>query len=643
VEPSNNKYDASEIKILRGLEPVRERPGMYIGSTSKTGLNHMVYEIVDNAIDEFINGYCNEISVVINEDDTVEVTDNGRGIPVDIHPEENKSTLEVVLTVLHAGGKFDKKAYKVSGGLHGVGASVVNGLSDFFEVKVFKEGKIYYQKYRKGIPEEPVKVIGKTDKTGTYIKFKPDAQIFDDGDVEVESQVIETRLKEIALLNPALTINFSDKKRGKTEVFHFKGGIEEFLDITIKKRKKVSISPYICMSGIYNYNETDPEMQIELAFTYTNSDENVMISFVNNIRTIDGGEHESGFKLALTRIMNDYARKLNVLKEKDQNFTGDDVREGVCAILHIKMSNPVYEGQTKGKLASKYAREAVNQVINEKLTLYLDSHQKEAKSILERIQEASKKRLAAKKARESVKRKSVFESSTLPGKLADCISKDLRNSEIFIVEGDSAGGNAKQARDRNFQAILPLRGKIINAEKTDILKLVKSDSVMNIVTALGTGMGEEFNIEKLRYGKVIVMTDADVDGAHITTLLLTLFYRYMRPLIDEGRVYIAQPPLYRYEVDKEHFYLYSDNELNVYKEKFKGKKFKLQRYKGLGEMNPDQLWETTMQVESRKLLKIKIEDLEIVDETIDILMGDDPSLRRTFIEQNAHKVKELDI
>ncbi|MCP5465260.1 MAG: DNA gyrase subunit B [Thermotogae bacterium] len=643
MEPSNNKYDASEIKILRGLEPVRERPGMYIGSTSKTGLNHMVYEIVDNAIDEFINGYCNEISVVINEDDTVEVTDNGRGIPVDIHPEENKSTLEVVLTVLHAGGKFDKKAYKVSGGLHGVGASVVNGLSEFFEVKVFKEGEIYYQKYRKGIPEEPVKVIGETDKTGTYIKFKPDAQIFDDGDVEVESQVIETRLKEIALLNPALTINFSDNKRGKTEVFHFTGGIEEFLDITIKKRKKISISPYICMSGIYNYNETDPEMQIELAFTYTNSDENLMISFVNNIRTIDGGEHESGFKLALTRIMNDYARKLNVLKEKDQNFTGDDVREGVCAILHIKMSNPVFEGQTKGKLGSKYAREAVNQVINEKLTLYLDSHQKEAKSILERIQEASKKRLAAKKARESVKRKSVFESSTLPGKLADCISKDLRNSEMFIVEGDSAGGNAKQARDRNFQAILPLRGKIINAEKTDILKLVKSDSVMNIVTALGTGMGEEFNIEKLRYGKVIVMTDADVDGAHITTLLLTLFYRYMRPLIDEGRVYIAQPPLYRYEVDKEHFYLYSDNELNVYKEKFKGKKFKLQRYKGLGEMNPDQLWETTMQVESRKLLKIKIEDLEIVDETIDILMGDDPSLRRTFIEQNAHKVKELDI
>ncbi|HOO74323.1 MAG TPA: DNA gyrase subunit B [Tepiditoga sp.] len=643
MEPSNNKYDASEIKILRGLGPVRERPGMYIGSTSKTGLNHMVYEIVDNAIDEFINGYCNEISVVINEDDTVEVTDNGRGIPVDIHPEENKSTLEVVLTVLHAGGKFDKKAYKVSGGLHGVGASVVNGLSEFFEVKVFKEGEIYYQKYRKGIPEEPVKVIGETDKTGTYIKFKPDAQIFDDGDVEVESQVIETRLKEIALLNPALTINFSDNKRGKTEVFHFTGGIEEFLDITIKKRKKISISPYICMSGIYNYNETDPEMQIELAFTYTNSDENLMISFVNNIRTIDGGEHESGFKLALTRIMNDYARKLNVLKEKDQNFTGDDVREGVCAILHIKMSNPVFEGQTKGKLGSKYAREAVNQVINEKLTLYLDSHQKEAKSILERIQEASKKRLAAKKARESVKRKSVFESSTLPGKLADCISKDLRNSEMFIVEGDSAGGNAKQARDRNFQAILPLRGKIINAEKTDILKLVKSDSVMNIVTALGTGMGEEFNIEKLRYGKVIVMTDADVDGAHITTLLLTLFYRYMRPLIDEGRVYIAQPPLYRYEVDKEHFYLYSDNELNVYKEKFKGKKFKLQRYKGLGEMNPDQLWETTMQVESRKLLKIKIEDLEIVDETIDILMGDDPSLRRTFIEQNAHKVKELDI
>ncbi|BBE31932.1 DNA gyrase subunit B [Tepiditoga spiralis] len=640
---SEKQYSGNEIKILKGLEPVRMRPGMYIGSTSKAGLNHLVYEIVDNSVDEHINGYCDEIDIKIHSDDSIEVMDNGRGIPVDIHPTEGKSTLEVVMTVLHAGGKFDKKAYKVSGGLHGVGASVVNALSEYMETRVYKDGNIYFQRYKRGIPENDVQIIGKTDRTGTHQKFRPDPEIFEEGDVAVESYSIQNRLREIAFLNSNLKINFSDEKKQIKELFHFSGGLEEFLEYEIKKRKKIKISPPIYINGTYMHKKDEMEMQVEVEFCYTNSDEAQIISFVNNIRTIDGGEHESGFKLCLTRTMNEYAKKLNIIKEKDPNFTGEDVREGILAIIHVKMANPIFEGQTKGKLGSKYARDAVNQVVNEKLTLYLDSHNKECKTMLDRIQFASKKRLAAKKARESIKRKSVFENSTLPGKLADCTSKDPNVSEIFIVEGDSAGGNAKQARDRYYQAILPLRGKILNTEKTDFLRLLKSEQIMNIVTALGTSIGEEFNPEKLRYGKIIIMTDADVDGMHIRTLLLTFFFRYARELVENGNVYIAQPPLYRFEVDKKHFYLYTENELEKLKAQYSGKKIKVQRYKGLGEMNPDQLWETTMDIKTRKMLKIKIEDLEMVDETIDVLMGSDPSLRRNFIEENAHRVKELDV
>lgn len=637
------EYSGYDIKVLKGLEPVRLRPGMYIGSTGKSGLNHMVYEIIDNAIDEHVNGYCDVINVTFNEDNSIEIEDNGRGIPIDIHPTEKKNTLELVMTSLHAGGKFDKKAYKVSGGLHGVGASVVNALSKYMEVKVYRNGKIYYQKYLKGIPQTEVTVIGETNKSGTCVKFLPDEEIFDDGDITVESRLIENRLKEIAFLNPNLKIFFEDKKRDYRQEFHFQGGLKEFISYILKRRKMNPISEPIYLYGSYQHSKNESEIQVEIEFVYTDSEDSNIISFVNNIRTVDGGEHESGFKQALTRLSNEYARKYNVLKEKDENFSGEDVREGLLSIIHIKMPNPVFEGQTKGRLGSRVAREAVNQITSEKLSLYYDANIKEAKNIFERIYLSYKKRIAAKKARENIKRKTIFESTTLPGKLADCTSKDLNESEIFIVEGDSAGGNAKQARDRNYQAILPLRGKILNAEKTDFLKLLKNEQISNIITALGTGIGEEFNLSKLRYGKIIIMTDADVDGAHIRTLVLTLFHKYMRLLIEEGHVYIAQPPLYRLEVGKQHFYLYSDEELEKVRKENSDKKYRLQRYKGLGEMNPDQLRETTMDRNTRKLVKIKMEDLEMAEEMLEILMGYDPAVRREFIEANSNKVKELDI
>lgn len=636
-------YSAEQIKVLKGLEAVRLRPGMYIGSTGKAGLNHLVYEIIDNSIDEHINGYCNLIRVTINEDNSIEVEDNGRGIPVGMHPIEKKNTLELVMTSLHAGGKFDKKAYKVSGGLHGVGASVVNALSEYFEVKVYRDGKIYYQRYSRGIPQTEVLELGETDRTGTYVKFLPDKEIFDDGDVVVESRLIENRLREIAFLNPNLKIIFEDKKRDYKEEFHFEGGLEEFINYVLKKRKKEPVAQPIYLAGSYSYKKDEHDIQVEIELVYTQSEDSEIISFVNNIKTIDGGEHESGFKQALTRLSNEFARKYGILKENDENFSGDDVREGLITIMHVKMAEPVFEGQTKGRLGSKVAREAVNQITSEKLSLYYDANPKEAKKILERINFAFKKRIAAKKARENIKRKTIFESTTLPGKLADCTSKNLEESELFIVEGDSAGGNAKQARDRYYQAILPLRGKILNVEKADLLKLLKNEQITNIITALGTGIGDEFDISKLRYGKIIIMTDADVDGAHIRTLILTFFYRYMRPLIEEGHVYIAQPPLYRFEVGNEHFYLYNEAELENLKQTYANKKWKIQRYKGLGEMNPDQLRETTMDKNSRKLVKITIQDLESSNEIIEILMGDDPAIRREFIENNAYKVKELDV
>jgi DNA gyrase subunit B len=638
-----NQYSQENIKVLKGLEPVRKRPGMYIGSIGKAGLNHLVYEIVDNSVDEYMNGFCTKIIVKINTDDSIEVMDNGRGIPVGPHPTEKKDTLEVVFTTLHAGGKFDSATYKISGGLHGVGASVVNALSEYLEVWVHRNGKIYYQKYSRGNRLTDVEILGDTNKTGTHIKFKPDSEIFENGDIEVEGQIIENRLRELAFLNPGLEIEFIDEKRNKKNTFKFENGISEFLDFLVKKNKKTPIheNPIFGKGAVKNPRKGYSDIIVEFSMMYTRNDYPYIYSYVNNIRTIEGGEHESAFKTTLTRIINDYAKTHGYLKEKEENFTGEDVREGLIAILSVKLPDPVFEGQTKAKLGSKEVRTAVNEILSEYLIKYLDSHPKDTKMIFERIKEAARARINARKARDKVKRKSIFENSPLPGKLADCTSTNLDETELFIVEGNSAGGNAKSARDRNFQAILPLRGKIINVEKHDIERLLKNEQVSNIISAIGTGIGDNFNIEKLRYGKIIIMTDADVDGAHIRTLLLALFFRFMPELIKAGRIYAAQPPLYKFKSGKFEKYLYSDEELEAMKKEYP--KYTLQRYKGLGEMNADQLWETTMNPEKRKLLKINIEDLVETEEILEILMGSDPSARREFIEEHALKIKELDI
>ncbi|KAF2956382.1 DNA topoisomerase subunit B [Marinitoga sp. 38H-ov] len=638
-----NQYSQENIKVLKGLEPVRKRPGMYIGSIGKAGLNHLVYEIVDNSVDEYMNGFCSKIIVKINEDDSIEVMDNGRGIPVGPHPTEKKDTLEVVFTTLHAGGKFDSATYKISGGLHGVGASVVNALSEYLEVWVYRNGKIYYQKYSRGNRLTDVEILGETNKTGTYIKFKPDSEIFENGDIEVEGQIIENRLRELAFLNPGLEIEFIDGKRNKKNNFKYENGISEFLDFLVKRNKKNPIHdiPIFGKGAVKNPRKGYSDIIVEFSMMYTRNDFPHIYSYVNNIRTIEGGEHESAFKSTLTRIINDYAKSHGFLKEKEENFTGEDVREGLIAILSVKLPDPVFEGQTKAKLGSKEVRTAVNDVLSEYLIKYLDSHPKDTKMIFERIKEAARARINARKARDKVKRKSIFENSPLPGKLADCTSTNLDETELFIVEGNSAGGNAKSARDRNFQAILPLRGKIINVEKHDIERLLKNEQVSNIISAIGTGIGDNFNIDKLRYGKIIIMTDADVDGAHIRTLLLALFFRFMPELIKAGRIYAAQPPLYKFKSGKFEKYLYTDEELEAMKKEYP--KYTLQRYKGLGEMNADQLWETTMNPEKRKLLKINIEDLVETEEILEILMGSDPSARREFIEEHALKIKELDI
>lgn len=639
-----SEYSQENIKVLKGLEPVRKRPGMYIGSIGKPGLNHLVYEIVDNSVDEYMSGFCSKIVVKINADDSIEVIDNGRGIPVGPHPTEKKDTLEVVFTTLHAGGKFDNATYKISGGLHGVGASVVNALSEYLEVWVYRNGKIYYQKYSRGKKLTEVEILNETNKTGTHIKFRPDPEIFENGDIEVEGQIIENRLRELAFLNPGLEIEFVDEKRNKKTVFKFEEGISEFLDFLVKKNKKIPIheNPIYGKGAFKNPRGGNfSDIIVEFSMMYTRNDYPFIYSYVNNIRTIEGGEHESAFKATLTRIMNEYARKMRILKEKEANFTGEDVREGLIAILSIKLPDPVFEGQTKAKLGSKEVRAAVNDILSEYLVKYLDSHPKDTKMIFERIKEAARARINARKARDKVKRKSIFENSPLPGKLADCTSTDLNETELFIVEGNSAGGNAKSARDRNFQAILPLRGKIINVEKHDIERLMKNEQVSNIISAIGTGIGENFDISKLRYGKIIIMTDADVDGAHIRTLLLALFYRFMPDLIQEGRIYAAQPPLYKFKAGKFEAYLYTDEELEELKKEYP--KYSLQRYKGLGEMNADQLWDTTMDPTHRKLIQINIDDLVETEEILEILMGSDPTARREFIEEHALKVKELDI
>ena len=630
-------YDENQIQVLEGLEAVRKRPGMYIGSTSGRGLHHLVWEIVDNSIDEALAGHCNEIEVIIEEDNSITVTDNGRGIPVGIHEKMGRPAVEVIMTVLHAGGKFGGGGYKVSGGLHGVGASVVNALSTELEVHVHRDGKIYYQKFEKGVPSFDLKVIGETDKTGTIIHFTPDPEIFTET-TEYDYDTLANRIRELAFLNRGIQISIEDKRgEGKRRDYHYEGGIKSYVEHLNRSKEVIHEEP------IYIEGEKD-EITIEIALQYNDGFASNLYSFANNIHTHEGGTHESGFKTALTRVINDYARKNNVFKESDANLSGEDVREGLTAIISIKHPDPQFEGQTKTKLGNSEARTITDSLFSEHLETFLLENPVVARKVVEKGLMAARARLAAKKARELTRRKSALEISSLPGKLADCSSKDPSISEIYVVEGDSAGGSAKQGRDRHFQAILPLRGKIINVEKARLDKILSNNEVRAIITALGTGIGEDFNLAKARYHKIVIMTDADVDGAHIRTLLLTFFYRYMRNIIEAGYIYIAQPPLYKIQQGKKIEYAYNDKELDrILGEISPTPKPGIQRYKGLGEMNPEQLWETTMDPESRTLLQVSLQDAIEADETFDILMGDKVEPRRNFIEENAAYVKNLDI
>lgn len=636
-EAASQAYDENQIQVLEGLEAVRKRPGMYIGSTSGKGLHHLVWEIVDNSIDEALAGYCDTITVTIEEDNSITVEDNGRGIPVGIHEKMGRPAVEVILTVLHAGGKFGGGGYKVSGGLHGVGASVVNALSTMLEVKVHRDGHIYYQKYHRGVPEADLKVIGTTDKTGTIIHFTPDPEIFTET-IAYEYDTLATRLRELAFLNKGLRIIITDKREeNRTNEYHYEGGIISYVKHLNRTREALHEDP------VYVSGEKDG-LTVEVALQYNDGFTSNIYSFANNIHTYEGGTHESGFKTALTRVINDYARKSNMIKENDQNLTGDDVREGLTAIISIKHPDPQFEGQTKTKLGNSEARTITDSLFSEEFEKFMMENPSTAKKIVEKGMMASRARMAAKKARELTRRKSALEVSSLPGKLADCSSKDASISELYIVEGDSAGGSAKQGRDRHFQAILPLRGKILNVEKARLDRILSNNEVRAMITALGTGIGEDFDISKARYHKIIIMTDADVDGAHIRTLLLTFFYRYMRPIIEHGYVYIAQPPLYKVQQGKKIVYAYNDRELEqTLSELNDNPKPGIQRYKGLGEMNPTQLWETTMNPETRTLLQVKLEDAIEADEIFDVLMGDKVEPRRNFIQENARYVKNLDI
>ncbi|WP_429907582.1 DNA topoisomerase (ATP-hydrolyzing) subunit B [Geobacillus thermodenitrificans] len=630
-------YDASQIQVLEGLEAVRKRPGMYIGSTGPKGLHHLVWEIVDNSIDEALAGYCTEIHVTIGEDNSITIADNGRGIPVDVHEATGRPAVEVIMTVLHAGGKFGGGGYKVSGGLHGVGASVVNALSEWLEVYVYRDGKIHYQKYERGEPRTDLQVIDETDRTGTTTRFKPDPEIFTET-TEFDYETLATRLRELAFLNRGLKITLTDERvdNRKNEYF-YEGGIRSYVRHLNRTREVLHEEP------IYIAGERDG-IAVEIALQYNDGYTSNIYSFVNNIHTHEGGTHESGFKMALTRIINDYARKQQIFKDNDANLTGEDVREGLTAIVSIKHPAPQFEGQTKTKLGNSDARTVTDAVFSEQFETFLLEHPAVARKIVEKGMMAARARVAAKKARELTRRKSALEISNLPGKLADCSSRDPSISELYVVEGDSAGGSAKQGRDRHFQAILPLRGKILNVEKARLDKILSNNEVRAIITALGTGIGEDFDISKARYHKVIIMTDADVDGAHIRTLLLTFFYRYMRELIERGYIYIAQPPLYKIEQGKQVHYAYNDRQLEkILAELPAQPKPMIQRYKGLGEMNPEQLWETTMNPETRTLLQVSLQDAIDADETFEILMGDKVEPRRQFIEENARYVKNLDI
>jgi DNA gyrase subunit B len=628
-------YDASRIQVLEGLDAVRKRPSMYVGSTDGRGLHHLVYEVVDNSIDEALAGFCTRVEVTINADGSVTVLDNGRGIPIDTHPFHRKSALEVVMTVLHAGGKFDKNTYKVSGGLHGVGVSVVNALSEWLEVEVNRDGKKYFQRYIRGKPEADVQEIGTSDIRGTRTTFKPDTKIFETTDFDYD--IISNRLRELAFLNRGITISLRDLRspEGQAETFSYQGGIVEFVEYLNRKKQSLHEKP------IYFERQRD-DMIVEIAMQYTNSYSENVYSFANNINTHEGGTHIIGFKTALTRVANDYI-KANKLSKDEEKLTGDDVREGLTAIISVKLMEPQFEGQTKTRLGNSDVKGIVDSLVTDGLAEYFEENPKVANIILEKALLAQRAREAAKKARELTRRKNSLEVSTLPGKLADCSEKNPANCEIYIVEGNSAGGSAKQGRDRSFQAILPLRGKILNVEKSRLAKILKNNEIISLITAFGTGVSEDFTLESARYHKIILMTDADVDGAHIRTLLLTLFFRYMRPLIDAGYVYIAQPPLYRIKKGKSEYYIHSDRELEAKKKEIGDKGLTIQRYKGLGEMNPEQLWETTMNPESRTLLQVTLEDAIRADEIFIILMGDDVEPRRNFIEMHAKEVVDLDI
>ena len=633
----SSDYNESQIQVLEGLEAVRKRPGMYIGSTSARGLHHLVYEIVDNAVDEALAGFCSEIDITIHEDNSVSVKDDGRGIPIGIHHQKGIPAVEVVFTMLHAGGKFGGSGYKVSGGLHGVGASVVNALSEWLRVRICVDGKIYEQEYRRGNVFLELKMVGESCEHGTYIHFKPDPEIFEETVFQMD--ILSQRLRETAFLTKGIKIILTDLRTDPAEkkTYHYEGGIKEFVEYINKNKTPL-------YDGIFYAEGEKDGVLVEVAFQHNNGFVENIYSFVNNINTTDGGTHLVGFKSGLTKTVNDYARSMGLIKEADKNLSGDDVREGITSVISVKITDPQFEGQTKTRLGNSEAKNAVESVLSEYLTYFLEENPQIAKAIVEKGLIAARARDAAKKARELVRRKSVLENARLPGKLADCSDKDPVNCEIYLVEGDSAGGSAKMARTPKTQAILPLRGKILNVEKARLDRILASEEIKNMITAFGTGISEDFDISKLRYHKIVIMTDADVDGAHIRTLLLTLFYRFMRPLIEEGKIYIAQPPLYRVEKNKAHYYVYNDKELDELYAKIGRDGIKeVQRYKGLGEMDAEQLWDTTMDPERRTLVKVDLIDAISADEVFSKLMGDKVEPRREFIHEYAKYVKNLDV
>ncbi len=629
------KYTEEDIQVLDGLEPVRKRPGMYIGSTDERGLHHLVIEIVDNSIDEAIAGHCDKINVVIYKDGSISVSDNGRGIPTGIHKTEHKSAVEVVLTKLHAGGKFGGSGYKISGGLHGVGLSCVNALSEYLKVEVFQNGNHYVQEYKRGIPQYPLKIDGNTLSRGTTITFRPDDQIFETTEFNYDN--LKSRFREIAFLNKGLTITLKDERdeKERNDTFYYKGGIVEFVDFLNNGRQTFFPEPFYV-------NTVNKTSEVEISFQYNDGYSETINAYANNINTEEGGTHLVGFKNALSKVIIDYATKNKILKPNEK-LSGEDCREGLTAVISVKLQDPQFEGQTKTKLGNSFMRGLVEKVVTDSFGDYLEEHPDIAKQLILKSITAQRAREAARNARELTRRKSVLESTTLPGKLADCTDKDSSKCEIYIVEGDSAGGTAKQGRDRRFQAILPLRGKILNVEKTRLARVLENEEIKSMITAFGCGINEEFNESKLRYNKIICMTDADVDGSHIRILLLTFFYRYMRPLIENGHVFAAQPPLYKVTRGKDVAYFYSDDELNDDLERLGNKNVTIQRYKGLGEMTKDQLWETTMSPEHRTLVKFTLDDAVEADHIFNTLMGDNPELRRKFIEENATLVKDLDI